>query len=428
MTDLIKIMHCWCTYNINGSWWWTNITEEIFWDWSDWNCTIAYNANTLWNVFMEAKEYNFCNLTIDSWVKLRFCWNWVPVLRVKNCFVNNWDILLRNPLISSTVSYEVPYLWKSIRTRCNNLYNDALSWVDALTEDNLKYCRIASWWKYEVSAGCRRCMSQWWDWWNLCTCASPSSGTQYIAAWGSSSYANASWWWGWWYHYDACEPSTVYRWCNWCDAPSDWVWWDWGWGYHNWWWGWFWYCQWGNWWGTNGCSCWNWWAWGNSIIWNWGNWWNWDCPWNWWCSIYGNWWDSWDYSCYSRMCCYTRWWASIYGNWWTWSFCWWISLFWKWWDWCCRAWIWLEWWIWCFSRVWWWVHWLWLFAKDLNNQWMINWKWWDTCSWYSCRCKWSDWAEVYMVYENLTNLWNICVREWYWSTNWYSWFVCMYQI
>ena len=48
------------------------VSWAIGWTWADWDKTI----NTT-NCFLEAKEWNFNNLTICSGSTLRFCWDWI---------------------------------------------------------------------------------------------------------------------------------------------------------------------------------------------------------------------------------------------------------------------------------------------------------------------------------------------------------------
>lgn len=465
MTDLIKIMHCWCTYNVNWSSTW--ISKDIFWDGSDGNCTIEYDASTCWNVFLEARAYNFNNLTICPNVKLRFCWEWVPILRVKNHFVNDWEIILRNPLLCNNSSYTDKYLKASINTKCNYLVSTARNLYNRLSCENLM-CSPACWWlwwPYMWKDCYRECTwannsYHWWDWWaawnpweNWCPWYYCNAAcTSYVWAWWAwwtSSYNNATaWGWGWW-SFDSWG-SWHYSGKRWCNAPWDWIWWDWwawwstlrnqcnwccAWSYSHqwwgWWWGWYWYCQWGNWWDAGTlywcnseypcqcacwCSSWQWWDWGNSIMWKWGNWWkwrnSWDCwhcwGWMWWCSYYWDWWAWWeglDTNAICKIYHTWKWWCSVFGNWWFWCW-WWNSLYGKWWCW----WQDMQ-WNYCWGT---WMDWGDVLCGTCTGRWWRAW-WWVYWLWLFAKSITNNWTIMWRWWDSWKN---IC---WYRCYIWTDW-------
>lgn len=468
MADLLKFMHCWCTYTFwNAKW----LPEEAFWDWSDWDCTVCYDAETVWNVFWEAKEYNFDNLTICEWVKLRFCWQWVPIIRVKNCFINEWEINLRAPLLNIWQTIEEKYTWKEISSYKNDCYDIALAHYNTMVSccETLKSCLTlenlsgvrASWWASgQTCAGWfwwAWWVGWWWtqlNWWAWCNWyAGYSISSNWWAAW-TSSYENAWWWWGWWWFWAVYWSKTMVNEAQAWGNAWDWIWWKWwnwatvilidnsrytdstlchagAWAWWGWWW---WYCQWGDWWDwwnitacccTNkACKSWNWWNWWNSYLWKawkwWSSWWSTttsNCPgkwWNWWCSYYWDWWDAWYTIYWSSI----KWWCSIYWKWW--SVNWWYIASWYWWD--------SVYWNWWYASsncgsVYWWnsYYWNWwgVYAYSGRPGCSVYWNWWDSSSCcHSYTNNW--WHSIYW------KGWATCNASSYYWWNWIEWWINCY--
>lgn len=447
MADILKFMHCWCEYNFCSQCQ-SVLPEDIFWDWSDWNCVIEKDDSTCWNVFIPVWEYNFNNLTICEWVKLRFCWEWVPIIRVKENFINDWCIILRNPLVCCSCTLYEPLLWKQITTTKNDCYDCALTTYNCIydrvgTPANWKWW---AWWAKTNSCSSSYCYCnwEWWCWWWAWLAWSAwwnGTGNGYNTAcwwcgWAgwTSAYANA--WWGWWWGWgmSRCNYSKAANWWAWQNAPGDWIWWRWwdwaGPGYRccnlDWWpwgWGWYWYRQWWDWWTgwkSNFNFWWNYyacishpgWDWWDSYMWKWWNGWAWyyvtNCYWTW-----GNWWWSyyWDWWQWGLWCTRWGWWWSMFWNWWGtywtyWSKLWWSSIYWNAWNWSTK-WNWMSWW----AISWWWSYWLWLFVKNFNLHWQI---WWPWFSWTSYSSKSSN---IYIVtWREYHCDWCIC-NKW-WSCNW----------
>ena len=420
---LTKIIRNWDEYIL--PWSTQRISKKIFWTWCDWDCVIEYDDSIKWNTFLEAREYNFNNLTICSWVKLRFCWTWIPVIRVKENFNNYGTICLRNPLLSTDSQYAEPYS-KMVLCSCkNDNYSSALSIYNNLQIECLK-STPSKWWccKTYSADNSKDMPSKWWCWWTFY--APPTieywplcEGHQtHSAAWWANTEYAGGWWWSWWYISCSCisRQWTELQWCPWC--PAVWCnWWNW-WpacNWWNWWWWWgFWMCNWWDWWYWH---CW-WWYWWNAIYWNAWNWWCWCIqPWWWWCSYYWNWWMWWRATS-------TSWpgWCSVFGNWWITpnticSSCsqyvhvkWWSSVFWNWWNgaYCaCDCWCWITW-----SIAWWWIYDIWLYAKSFSNNWSILWNW---NKWISSW--WARWAKMHFVYSSLISNWTITCA-WNWCPDW----------
>lgn len=417
-----------------------------FWTWIDWDCVIDTDTRLC------AKEYNFRNLTICSGVKLNFCWDWVPVIRVSNCFCNLWEIDLYAWDEVQCCLEKSSIIFDKILNICNN-------WI--VIPQNLW------WWEW----WCPVDTSTWvgwygWNWWWLW-----EAGCDW--EWASDFWLgwqpwNNSWWWwggGWKVCWNCATCQVGTNWWDWWD----WIWWDWWqaacrWSISGgWWWWWFGLYKWWNWWSalaTNGWWYgWNWW----DSCYCWWKWWD-ACknPWKWWFWYFCCWWDWWDW----LQWWWWDWWDSYYWNWWNgWYSCfrwtiWWVgwnSVYWtgwKWWGWCATSsciyykvcysvswnwWNWRNWWdAWDNANTttlaswnWWdarWVmYWLWLFVNNWYNN-CINWKWWnwwngsiinwnnhsDWCtSWCKFGWDWWDWANVYIYSIDFTQ-WTIDVSWWKW--------------
>ena len=230
-------------------------------------------------------EYNFNNLTICPWVKVRFLWSGVPTINVWDKFINCGEIELKSWFVSNTC-----------QTDC---------WLE-------KWCQI-----------CNQC-TNWWlftggRWW----CGGWNGSAGSAGCNGSSSCGGAGW--------------TGWQWCSGCPASwcNGWKWWCWkssnncnggGW----WWWGGWWWLYWngGDWWDGwyNGLSqtCgWEWWkGWNSGCFWKAGNGGanGWACSWNGWKG--GDWWDwyiGWNwYSVWSRT-------SDAPWIWWKWILCGWTG-------------------------------------------------------------------------------------------------------
>lgn len=423
-------------------WWGAN----VYWDWSDGDCIIEGDT------VMCAREYCFENFIVCSWATLRFCWDWVPVIKACCCIDNQWIIDLKGYDVCSN-DYELIFgVW------CVKRVANVPFCIPEITE---------TWW-----------LSGWgyaWNWWwpgeSWCSSTCPGWSGAVCAGggwWGrcSSSVAasaggnatNCYWWngwswmywWGWWYWYikwwngwNSWKSWPAWNgwngYCCWWDGGSNTTncdgrggkWWDaryyggngWKWGWAaKWWDGWFgYYCKWWN----GGDSCWGEWGkWGDSYWWCWWNWWAW-----WWWDYGNNWWDWWywyirgwnwwasrtQYANGNRM--WGKWWDSRlqWGNWWNgtgskalWGH-WWSSVMWMYWImliWysvlsCCITWYGWNWgngwtgscWAWT-----WWNWWDWadvmIVYKDSVISWCIEnhwWKWW--CTWWTTTVSWKDWKD-----------------------------------
>ena len=349
------------------------------WDWSDWNCVISSDT------IMEAKKYNFENFTVCSWVKLCFCWDAIPVIKVRCLFDNQWEIYLQNIHLTEKIANIISPIW-IVKTVAN------IKWLSEIVEEIwwdwwYRGRRLGAWWVV-----CWYCWANWGDWWwiweSWCNWCDDWTRTWW-AGWTWTEFAwGGWWWWAWW-----CW-SVV--WCNWWNASWC-TWWKWGdWWTCWWWWGgwWFWLCQWGDWW--------NWWA--GNVSWSWGNWWNSCCLWwNWW-----NWWGG--STSYAQL---TDWW-----RWWDWYCCWWNwwagGAFWNWWDW--GNWIMVKWWNWwCASTTCWWRGWNWWYS--------VYWCWWNWWAWWcgSSRQRW-DWGNWWYWYIRWGNWWKggDCSGDYPWW-DWWRW-------
>ena len=368
----------------------------VFWTGCDWDLVV--NSECLdekWNYFLCAnKVYEFNNLTIEEWATIRFEWQWVPIIRVRGRFINNWVIDMR---------------WWACTWAC--CFVDDVSWATIQNSScNWSPC---AWWTGWASAW-DHC---YWDPW----------------AWKTGCNWTATCWWAWW---DACSSSQ----CACCGCPADWLngwaWWHWWWRtYSGWWWGggwWWWWRYWNGWtWWTwwnyeYWYESWNGWSWGNS--WNFWTWWTW--WWSWW--SWSSWWAGWKWF--------------IWWKWWNWLWNWWNG-----WDWVLQGWT-----GWnstsiC-GQVWWtgWnainnMFWLLLSARIFNNaDWVIcskgwnGWDWWNW-TWSNCNTRfscwwhgwnWADWGCVVIVYWNSVEQWNIDIQGWngwLWWRTYASTYQCQWQ-
>lgn len=324
---------------------------QTFGNGSDWNLVIPSWACCM----LEAKAYQFNNLTICSGWLLRFCGDGVPVLRVKGCFCNMWKISTYWPHVTAKdVALQVWGVIHNVKNVCN--------WFPAFTPPTFTY----SW-------GNGTCGCWYWNWgkgWN--EGQAWANGTwSYWGAWGAAW--TCSWWGGWWWGWYNRYNNAYYNW--WAGG----AWWDcigwngWSWGNGGcrctiaWWgggWGWYWYLCWGNgwtwasaynawpganWWDWYLCKGWDggapggaycfWWAGGhgwNSYYWVWWAWHGWGGSWAWgngWFSVCGCWWN------------WGNWWWAVNWNGWAWGAGWFWAMKWgdgwawgsaapggKWWD------------------------------------------------------------------------------------------------
>lgn len=379
--------------------------------WADWSPTIQWD-----NVFLEAKEWNFENLIIPAWTTLRFCWDWVPVLKVRNCFCNMGTISTYGPYITKDAYayYMIGWTLKTIKNTPSSTVVTPISDIACAW-----WCAVRAWNNHWWGNGWAA-WENWWDWYSYCW----SSCYSYSCWWPGWAWTECAWWgWGWGWATDEYKSWCLSNWCPWWAATwmNGWAWGKWGNGQKGWawdWWGgWFWYC--------NG---WAWWeGWYEYHYWHWGNGWN---GWDWYLGNGWAWWIWWNSACYFTNC-YWSWgnwgkgWDSFYGNGWrgwdSWCPGWcgwdgWNSVCWCWWD------GWNAYW---FHYHYWdkWGNW-WYWYLKWGNGWSI--KGWDTLQWW-------DWWNSYMGNGgNWWNPWNAnscracsCCRSWNWGSsvfwNWGNW-------
>ena len=353
--------------------------SNVFWSWCDGDCVMD------WDVYLCAnKTYEFNNLTINAWSRVRFEWQWVPKIRVRNRFINNWIIDTRWWQCTWACSFSEQVSWTTISNLSTN-WNPRAWW-----------CGWASAWDH-----CYGDPGRWKTWCDgTATCG-----------------------WKWW---DACE---CWAWAK-CGCPADWLngWDGWMWWYttySGWWGGW-----WGGWWWRfgNGWAWWKWWE----FYYAWYCWWQWWNGWNagyWWTG-----WKGWD----RAWTMLANWWHG-----WNWYIGWkgwvWFDLGWNWWCWV------IQWWDgWNSTSICWWRGWngwnavnnnFWILisARILDNsngkicsKWWQWWTWWNgtwsNCNtWYSCWwCGWNGangWC-VIMIYWNSVKVWTIDVSWW---SGWLWW-------
>lgn len=395
-----------------------------FWDWSLWDCVISEDAFLCANC-----NYNFKNLTICSWVLVRFRWAGIPRINVQRKFCNMWTIDLR----------WWDYVWACSKKDC----------ITGCTVSN-NYCSVCynsmcfgcwgawwfgCWWIHCGCAGCNATWSwwgAWWKWgtWHYCYRSSSwSTNESYDTEWADWSPAvwynwgdGWEWGWGWWsYGWDA--------------TSANYAWWGWG------WWGWYLTWNWGNWWKWwsiyKWILYWQWWTWGNG--WIFGRWWDWwqattnsnGCAYdathlmwgNGWNGYIGwNWWYGWSYS---QSASNSKWW---WGGWngWKWIICWW-----NWWapfrwNWGCKTW-----WRWwdainnMYGLI---IHACEYYNNCIEAKWWDWWAWWNaeatTCSWRHWWGYWNVWGcagngwKVSVVYVKLLQAWNINTAWWTWGCWW----------
>lgn len=403
-----------------------------FGDWSDGDCVISEDAFLCANC-----NYNFKNLTICSWVLVRFRWAGTPRINVQRKFCNMWTIDLR----------WWDYVWACSKTDC----------ITGCTVSN-NYCSAC------YNAMCFGCG---WAWWG--------GACENWYAWSNATW---SWWWAWWnwgkWYYCYISSSWSTRewyetdWWVWC--PADWYnWWNWGyWGSAGWsvYWD---YCSanrpwwWWGWWGWY--FTWNWWRWWDAwttykwIVWScWGN------GWNGW--VFGRWWDWWTWTTTNNSCSaswnnrgWNGWnwyiWWNGWAAWWGWGWLDWTKS-WSWWDWGNGI---ICWWNWASSHAgnwscrqsWrWWnainnMYGLILHACEYYNncieaQWGKWWDWWSaphsSASWSPRWWYWwvwgngANWWKVSVVYIKLLQSWTINTAWWLWGCGWYNYqynCCCTYQ-
>ena len=395
-----------------------------FWDWSDWDCVITQNTFLCANC-----DYNFRNLTICSWVLVRFEWQGVPRINVQRKFCNLWTIDLRWWTFvwacSKTDWLTGCSVWNNACAVCYN----AMCW----------WCWWSWWWGYwSWTSWANASWNSWWAWWNwgcwyewhYCRCWSYWTVEQWNC-WSPAVWCNG-WKWGKWYWPASweCDCWTIigYDW---------WGWWGWGWApYGN---GWDWWNAWAaGWYGCfrgcwgNGWNSWIWWT-----GWKWGDGWNWtwNCN-NWFISWNGwNWgngyigWNGWRNAA-----------SNYHGSWnawhgWKWIICWW-----QWADriehdyminGCSRAWngwmainnmYWLiihacEYYNYCImAKGWdWWRWW-----DAPNWQWSSSWSRWNTWGYWGCGANGANGWHISVAYIKLLQGWTVNVSKWLWWRWWYN--------
>ena len=365
-------------------WWWKLYDKlscncwftNVFGSGCDGDCVISEDTYLCAN-----KTYEFNNLTINEWVVVRFEWQWIPKIRVRNRFINNWVIDTRWWQCTWCCSFCEEVTWTTISNLSTN-WNPRCGWCGWASAWD--HCYWDPWaWKpwCPWSATCG------WAGWDACDCWS------WATCWCPADWLNG--WTGW---------------QGWRRTYSGWWWWGWGWG----WWrfgnGWDW---WRNWWYEYWYDPWQWWSGWNA--WYWWRWWNWTsnwrprsygwCGWNW---YYG--WNGWN--------AFYPWngWCWVLQGWTGWNvtnICGWDG--WAWWN--------------AVNNN----FWILLSARILDNSnWTIcakwwngwdgwNWTWSNCCTWFA---KWwhgwngaNGWCVV-MVYWNSLKQWNIDVSWWEWWLWW----------
>lgn len=360
-----------------------NQEMQPYWDWSDWTCIIES-----WNHYLTAKTYNFDNLYICSWATIHFCWDWVPVIKVKNCFCNMWTISTYWPWVTDrAVTYRIGWVTHNVKNTLNAFTAFDPWWPFTFSWGN--------WWAYSYAgwawggAWCSWCKWWWptadyyWDGWAWAECAWWGWGWAWSCWYLCNSWWCCSKWWAWW----NASPCVGWNWWNWawwqaCSA-SHWSWWGW----------WYWYLCWGN--GWNWWSYWwqsSWWAWGDWWDWYlccWGNWWNWATPRCWSAWKWGNWWNSY---------CWVGW---NWGTGWPWGN-WGNSVYWNWWAWGNWA-----------SYSSWWVYWSW--GKGWDSVYWTWWRWWN----WNANNGWNGWNSYYGTWWEWGTGW--AAGNWYNTTLWCPW-------
>lgn len=188
---------------------------------ADGDCVITVaDLDAQWYKYLCAScEYNFNNLTICEWVKVRFLWNWVPTINVWNNFKNFWEIDLRAWFVAGCC-----------QTDC---------WLE-------KWCTICN---KSCNNICLCCGGAWWLW---------ATYSEWRTGWTGATWCpwTASCWWagggGWsWYPWWAGCPWWAPSWEN---GWNGWRWWNCS-AWYSWWWG----GWWGGWWWRywNGWNGWN---------------------------------------------------------------------------------------------------------------------------------------------------------------------------
>ena len=421
--------------------------------WADWSPTIQWD-----NVFLEAKEWNFDNLIIPAWTTLRFCWDWVPVLKVRNCFCNMGTISTYGPYITKDA-----YAYYMIGWTLKTIKNTPASIAPEPFEDF-----TCVWW---TGWGGKATGGKWWDAWEDWTKGCDAMWNcccyHHTCWWAGWAWTECAWWWWWWgWGSDEYKSWCDTPWCPWCPATwmNGWAWGKWGnWqkGWAWWWgWGWFGYCSWGDWW--EGWFDWHYWGWWCG--WNWGNWylgngWNWGNGWNSAC-YYSN--------CYWHWGKWGNWWDSFYGNGWRgwngWCPGWgwgngWNSVCWCWWDgwntwnthayvWYDWAWNWWKWYLkwgngWCAVSSWWaqaWGNWWDSIVGNGWNGWSASpavecratpqpngngwnslygngWNWANAVTWSRCWNRYEPWCPGWCWWYSIYWTWG---NGWNWANGWYG--------
>ena len=266
---------------------------------ADGDCVITVaDLDAQWYKYLCAScEYNFNNLTICPWVKVRFLWSGVPTINVWDKFINCGEIELKSWFVSNTCQTDC-WLekWCKICNQCTNwwLFTGGRWWCGGWNGsagsagcNGSSSCGGAGWTGWQWCSGCPASWCNGWKWW----------------CWKSSNNCNGGgwWWWGgwWWLYWNGGD-----WWDGWYNGLSQTCGWEWWKGWNS---GCFWKAGNG---GANGWAySWNgwkggdWWDW--YIGWNWYSVWNRtsDAPWIWWkwilCGWTGggatyNWWSGGD--------------------------------------------------------------------------------------------------------------------------------------
>lgn len=230
---------------------------------ADGDCVITVaDLDAQWYKYLCAScEYNFNNLTICPWVKVRFLWSGVPTINVWDKFINCGEIELKSWFVSNTCQTDC-WLekWCKICNQCTNwwLFTGGRWWCGGWNGsagsagcNGSSSCGGAGWTGWQWCSGCPASWCNGWKWW----------------CWKSSNNCNGGgwWWWGgwWWLYWNGGD-----WWDGWYNGLSQTCGWEWWKGWNS---GCFWKA------GNGGANGW-------AYLWNgWkgGDWWDWYIGWNW---------------------------------------------------------------------------------------------------------------------------------------------------
>ena len=230
---------------------------------ADGDCVITVaDLDAQWYKYLCAScEYNFNNLTICPWVKVRFLWSGVPTINVWDKFINCGEIELKSWFVSNTCQTDC-WLerWCQICNQCTNwwLFTGGRWWCGGWNGsagsagcNGSSSCGGAGWTGWQWCSGCPASWCNGWKWW----------------CWKSSNNCNGGgwWWWGgwWWLYWNGGD-----WWDGWYNGLSQTCGWEWWKGWNS---GCFWKA------GNGGANGWAY-SWNG---WKGGDWWDWYIGWNW---------------------------------------------------------------------------------------------------------------------------------------------------